>query len=511
MKKFGVSITTFFFISCFYTINAQEVADSVNITNVGDVINSKYQEYAPVISADGNLLMFTTKRPVNNKKRKKLFEQVWYSVKNDKTQKWSRAKPLSAAINQPKRNTSNIAVSNDGQKLLLYVDDLSGTGDIYESTLKGKNWSTPTKLPYPINTKYHESSASYSPDGNTIYFVSNRPNGKGGRDIWMCKKKNGKWGSAKNLGAKINSKEDEEAVFIHPDGKTLYFSSKKKGGYGGYDIYKATLKNNKWSTPKNMEKPINTKEDDLFFVVEANGKIAYYASDRKGTLGGKDIFKITFIPKSKKQAEPKLTLLKGIVSDAKMGTLLGARIELIDNDKNEVIANFTSNSSTGKYLISLPSGKDYGITVRANGYLFQSENINLPDSAAYQEVIKNIALKKIEIGSKIVLNNIFFDYNKATIKITSIAELKRLASLLLDNKTLKIEISGHTDNIGSSSYNQKLSTARAKAVVDYLVHLGINAKRLLFKGYGFEQPIASNDTEEGRAKNRRTEFKIINK
>ena len=486
----------------------------IHITNLSNSINSKHQEYAPVISADASLLMFTTKRPTEGKKKQKeILEQIWSSEFNDASKVWETPKALSENINNPKRNISNIALSNDGHKLLLYVDELTGTGDISESELKGSNWSDPVKLPKPINSPSHESSATYAPDGKTIYFVSDRQGGKGGRDIWSCMQdKEGKWGKAINLGAIVNSIEDEESVFMHPDGKTLYFSSKRKGGLGGYDIYKTELVKNKWSLPKNIGKPINTDGDDLFFVMEANGKIAYYSSDQKGTLGEKDIFKITFTSISKKKdVGPRLAILKGTISDEKTGTLLEADIELIDNVKHEVIAKFKSNSSTGKYLISLPSGKNYGINVNAAGYLFQSENVSLPDSAAYQEIVKNIKLKKLEVGTKIVLNNIFFDYDKATIKAESETELKRLIKLLNENPIMKIEISGHTDNKGSASYNQKLSESRAKTVVDYLVTNGINQMRLEFKGYGFTQPIFTNETEEERQLNRRTEFKIISK
>jgi outer membrane protein OmpA-like peptidoglycan-associated protein len=190
---------------------------------------------------------------------------------------------------------------------------------------------------------------------------------------------------------------------------------------------------------------------------------------------------------------------------------LEATIELIDNVKNEVLATFKSNSATGKYLVSLPSGKNYGISVKADNYLFHSENFDLPANADYQEVTKDIALKNVSVGTKIVLKNIFFDFNKSTLRPESTAELERLIKLLNDVPNMRIEISGHTDNKGSAEYNQKLSESRSKSVVDYLVSKGVNSGRLEFKGYGLTQPIASNDTEEGRQENRRTEFKILSK
>jgi outer membrane protein OmpA-like peptidoglycan-associated protein len=207
----------------------------------------------------------------------------------------------------------------------------------------------------------------------------------------------------------------------------------------------------------------------------------------------------------------KLTILKGIITDAKNGKELEAAIDLIDNDKNEVLATFKSNSATGKYLVTLPSGKNYGIAVKKDGYLFHSENFNLPDNADYQEFSKDVALKKIEVGSVIVLRNIFFDFDKATIRPESANELDRLIKLLQDNPTLKIELGSHTDSKGSDEYNMKLSDNRSKSVVDYLITKGIPAGRLVAKGYGETKPIDTNDTDAGRQNNRRTEFKILEK
>lgn len=485
----------------------------VVIENIGEEINSTSAEYAPVISADGSLLIFTTKRPTYKKqKEKELLEQIWMSEKDEKSGKWTKASPLAEVINHPKKNISNIAISNDGQRMLVYVDELDGTGNVYESTLSGINWSKPEKLPVPISSPDHESSATYSPDGNTIYFVSDRQGGIGGLDIWFAKKdKKGSWPKvATNLGPIVNSVEDEESIFIHPDGKTLYFSSKREGGLGGYDIYKTELVKKKWTVPVNIGEPVNTSGDDLFFVMEASGQVAYYASNQKGTLGDKDIFRISIQNKNVEEG-PKLALLKGTITDEKTAAPLEADIELIDNEKGEVIGKFKSNNISGKYLISLPSGKNYGINIVAPGYLFQSVNVNFPDTSSYIEIIKDIQLKKIELGTRIVLNNIFFDYAKSTIRPESHSELEKLAKILKENPTLKVEISGHTDNKGNAAYNQQLSQDRAKAVVDYLVTQAIPMDRLTFKGYGLEQPIATNDTEAGRQLNRRTEFKITAK
>jgi outer membrane protein OmpA-like peptidoglycan-associated protein len=422
---------------------------------------------------------------------------------------------------------------------LIYIDDTKGGGDIFEYSQKGEFWSKPERYNSKINTIFHETSASLSSDGRTLYFTSNKLEDNFGRhDIYKSTvDKNGKWGAAQNLGAVVNTPYDEESVFFHPDGKTLYFSSEGHKTMGSYDIFKSVFKNGKWSEPINLGYPINTAYQDVGFVLSASGKHGYYSSFRDSGFGEKDFSGLRFLELEKPVVinnenlqllnsnetgketiiEPvvevgnSLTLLKGLIIDELTQKFVEATIELVDNEKKEVIASFNSNSKTGKYLVSLPSGKNYGIAVKAEDYLFHSENFDIPSSSSYQEITKNIALKSISIGSKIVLKNIFFDFDKATIRTESSIELGNLIKLLSSVPSLRIEISGHTDNKGSSTYNLTLSESRAKAVVDYLETNGVNKSRLEYKGYGLTQPIATNDTEEGRQMNRRTEFKVLSK
>lgn len=486
----------------------------VFISNLGKEVNSAFPDYAPVISADATLLIFTSRRPVTDRekeKHKQSKENIYSSTYSETRKKWNNATILGEIVNQPGRHNSAIALSNDGQRMLLYRDDEYGNGDIWESELHGKDWSIPVKLPEPINSQNHEPSASISPDGRTIYFVSSRDGGQGGLDIWMCRQdENDKWGKAENLGDVINTSSDEEGVFIHPDGKTLYFSSKGHKSTGGYDIFKSVFEKGKWSKPENLGTYINTPGDDVYFVLTADGKTGYYSSEKKGGLGKNDLYSITFIP-LEKQKGPQLTLLKGTITDEITGTPLESKIVIKDIEKNETVTTIKSNSTTGKYLVSLPSDKNYGITVNSVGYLFHSENVNIPLSTGYQEIIKDIQLKKIEVGKKIVLNNIFYDFDKATLRTESVSELERMVQLMTENSTIKIELSSHTDNIGSDEYNIKLSQARAQSVVDYLISKDINKDRLIAKGYGESTPIATNETDEGRQLNRRTEFKILSK
>jgi outer membrane protein OmpA-like peptidoglycan-associated protein len=417
------------------------------------------------------------------------------------------------------RNNSAIGLSNDGQLMFLYRDDIHGNGDIYESVLKGTEWSSGVLMPEPVNTKYHESSASLSPDGKKLYYVSDRPGGIGGRDIWYCTlDANGKWTNAINIGLPVNTPQDEEGIFIHPDGKTMYFSSKGHNSLGGYDVYRTVRQtvDGKWSTPENLGAPLNTTGDDAYFVLEANGTTGYYTSSRPGGNGEKDIYKVTFKWIEEKHATPNLVLVKGVISDD-YGKPFGASIEIIDNEKNEIVTKLSSNSATGKYLVSLPAGKNYGIRISAKDYLFHSENFNIPESAAYAEIEKDIELKKIEVGKTIVLKNIFYDFDKATLRNESVSELERLVALMEEYPSLKIELSSHTDSKGTDDYNQALSQARAQSVVNYLISKSIGKDRLVAKGYGEAKPVALNenpdgtDNPEGRQLNRRTEFKILAK
>lgn len=515
----------------------------VFIDNLGLAINSKYLDYGPVITADQSVLIFTSRREGSTGGELDPNDMIYYE---DLYVSYNDEKGWSQAVNMRDLNTdghdATVGLSPDGQTLYTYKGVPDGT--IFESKLRGNTWSKPKELNKNINTKYHETSASISYDGKRLYFVSDKPkddfgnSSYGGKDIYVSElQPNGNWGPSKNIGAPINSKYDEEGVFSHPDGRTLYFSSKREGGMGGYDIYYSEKDDmGKWTEPVNIGYPVNTPEDDVFFTVAGNARYAYYSSSREGGYGLQDIYKITFLGPEKMMVmgaediliassnatisqkvkqevvevkKVRLTIMKGTITDAISTAPVEASIEIVDNEKNELISTISSNAATGKYLVSLPSGKDYGIAVKAQDYLFYSENINIPDATDYQEVTKDIVLSKVGIGSKIVLKNIFFDYGKETLRPTSLPELDRLVALLNSYPSMTIEIGGHTDNHGSLKFNTDLSEARAKSVVDYLVDKGISKSRLTYKGYAYLQPIATNDTEEGRQENRRVEFKVI--
>ncbi|NPA44981.1 MAG: OmpA family protein [Chlorobi bacterium] len=481
-----------------------------------DVLNSEFPDYAPLISADKSMMIFTSRRKGStggliSEEDGMLFEDIYVSY--NKNGSWTEPKNIGRPLNT-NTHDATVGLSPDGQKLFLYRNL-----DIYESNLIGNTWTTPKPLPSTINTSAVENSACISFDGKELFFIRGKtpkPETSNG-DIYVSHKINGQWSKAEKLSDVINTKYDEDGVFMHPDGRTLYFSSKGHNTMGGYDIFRTVRdENGVWSKPENLGFPVNSPDDDLYFVMAASGKEGYYSSVKKNGKGFMDIYKIDFPVKMEKDSVKKkkvalLTIVKGNVTNGKTGEKLEANIKITDNELDKQVLTAKSNSETGKYLVSLPSGKNYGMSVKKDGFLFFSENFNIPKSETYQEIIKNIKLFPIQKNVKVVLRNIFFDFDKATLRKESYPELKTLINLLRKNPEIKIEISGHTDNKGSHEYNAKLSQARAKAVVDYLISKGINSERLTYRGASWDEPIDTNATEQGRQNNRRVEFKIIDK
>ncbi|MFN3404028.1 MAG: OmpA family protein [Cytophagaceae bacterium] len=479
----------------------------VKIENLGPVVNSEFPEYAPVISADETVLIFTSRRPNTTGGKKEengqWFEDIYISTRDSLNGSWS--KPENIAYINTAGHDASIGLSPDGQELFIYKDE--GNGDIFVSVLEGNKWSEPKKIPGGINSKFHEPSATTSADEKVLFFTSDRDGGFGGYDIYMTKMlPNGQWALPKNLGPKVNTPYDEDAPFFHPDGKTLYFSSTGHNSMGGYDIFttEVDLEADTFSKPVNIGYPINTADNDIFFVWSADGTRGYFSSYREGGFGEKDIWVV-----SRPKPKVSLIVLKGKVFSKPNLVPVAATITVVDNETNKVVGVYTSNSFTGKYTIIVPPGKNYGISVEADRFLAYSENVDIPQKDDYFEVTKDIILEPLEKGSVTVLKNVFFDFAKADLRKESYGELDRFYKMLKENPTLCVEIAGHTDDVGNSESNQKLSEARAQSVVKYLVDKGIDEKRLLGVGYGEEFPVATNSTDEGRQLNRRTELIIV--
>jgi len=487
---------------CKFSINAMQHPVPFKPVNMGPEINTADDEYLPTATADESMLIFT--RKINNN------EDFYKSVKVDG--KWQTATYLSDQINTPEYNEGAQSISQDG-KYLFFTGcnrpDGLGRCDIYIAQKKGDDWGKPFDLAPPVNTPGWESQPSISADGRTLYFVSNRKGGYGGYDIWKSTLTDKGWGEPENLGPNINTSFDEQSPFIHPDDSTLYFCSNGWPGLGGKDLFVSRLgKDGKWQKPENLGYPINTNGDENGLTLTANGKDAFFSSNNLGGFGGYDIY--TFeLPENLRPHV--VTYVKGKVADAKTLEPLEAAVEIIDLQKNIPVYQDYSDINRGDFLATLTAGKNYGLNISKSGYLFYSQNFSLIGREANNPFNISVLLQPIEIGNKVILNNIFFDTNKFDLKPESLAELDKLVEFMMLNPTLHIEISGHTDNVGSTQANQILSENRAKSVYQYLIINKIDAGRLVYKGYGETQPIAPNDNEDGRKKNRRTEFKIISK
>jgi len=485
--------------------------------NLGENINSDDDEYWPSITVDGKTLIFTrlVGSSLASGKQRSLAQEDFYTSHLENNV-WQPCKPMTS-INTI-YNEGAQTISSDG-KLLFFTactrNDGRGSCDIYFSRNKDGKWSVPQNAGEPVNSPAWESQPSISANGQYLYFVSSRKGGKGGMDIWRCHL-NGFyewgmpiWGVPVNLGDSINTPGNEMSPFIHSDGKTLYFASDYWPGMGGYDIFYSRQKNDSvWSKPQNIGYPINSYKDEQGLVVDASGENAYYSSDRPGSKG-MDIY--SFVLHADARPSP-VSYIKGKVFDEDSGLPLCAKVELTDLDNSNSVIKGESCWEKGEFLMCLPLGKEYAFNVSKEGYLFYSDNIQVKEKTGIIDpYILEIKMKKIEIGGTVVLRNIFFDTGSYELLPRSKVELQKLIDFLEMNKTLFIEIEGHTDNIGSEDLNQKLSESRAKEVYDYLINFGIEKDRMVFRGYGYLQPISSNETAEGRALNRRTEFRITKK
>lgn len=656
----------------------------VRIENLGPNINSKFADYAPVLTEDENKIMFTSRREgttgnLVDPTDSMYLEDIYLSYRVDGD--WAPSKNVGKPINSTEHD-GTINLSPDGKKLLIYRT--VGGGDVFESTQQGIEWSSPKGIK-EINSKWYENHAAYSIDGKTLFFISNREDssGIGSKDIYVADvTENGKINNIRNAGEIINTKYEEDGVFCHPDGKTIYFSSRGHNTMGGFDIFKTTFENGIFTTPVNIGYPINSPEDDVFFILSKDGKRAYFSSYRDEGFGDKDIYVMHFLTDVEA-----LSSLQFSISDTTAGMNLQAIIEIKDlstgqvivkreTENGETIANVPAgkayqitvtsskylpytevidlpydagsqvvqrkvelsrdfqatvkgkliDASTniplageveflelgslevvklsvtdkkGEYDITLPPGRNYqvrvksvgytmkmdtvsigaemkgqellrnyslkkldrnlmsvlkgkifnaetgdtvsaqisiveyggvpvlvykkpgsydcvvfngaiyNITVNAEGFLTHTAQITVPEGVDKNEIIHDVALIRAEKGAKIVLNNIFFDFNKSTLRPNSYKSLNTLLSTMKRYPMMAIEISGHTDNVGSMSFNQRLSDARANVVRDFLIRNGIDPKRVGAFGRSYRQPIASNDNPQGRQLNRRTEIKIL--
>lgn len=493
-----------------------------SITNVGAEINSEFDDYAPVVNADETELIFTTRRREGNLNENvgddnRPFEDIFVSKKEGGS--WQPAKNIGASVNT-RFNDSNIALSPNGNILFLYKDGV-GDGDIFSSTRQPDGtWTKPAPLPGAVNSSFYESSISITKDESTIFFASERPGGLGGLDIYSCTKdKKGAWTVVRNLGPDINTEYDEEAPFIDYDGKTLYFSSKGRKGMGGYDIFKSTLINlekREWSDPENLGYPINTPDDEVFIVGTATPNRFYFSSVRSDGVGYSDIYLISDKQEPEKKVAEKKEIqpIKFIVEivDSETKSPIEAKARMRGKD-NSAIGSTSLGTGVFEFGIVSTVPKEYTVSVEMDGYIFENVKVLLGRATEEQQTInRKVLLRKIAVGEVSALRHVFFDFGKATLQEESSAELNMMVTMMKQNQSMQVEIGGHTDDVGSDSFNKKLSQQRADAVKGYLTSNGINSKRIKSIGYGEERPLVSNDDEAGgREINRRVEFKVIAK
>ncbi len=535
---------------CKIGIKYVENPKNVLIDNLGEGVNSEYPDYAPVWAPYDSVIFFTSRRSTNAKgKKAKRNKKVSYEFYEDifftsyKNGVWKDAGQFGKPINT-KGNDASVAVNPNGNLLLVYRGK-KRNGGIYITNYDSnkERWTKPKQVIRKINKKnYKESTLTFSKDSTTVYFVSDRKGGVGGKDIWYSKRKgnsNSGWSRPKNMGTDVNSIYNEEAVFLTKNDSVLYYSSQGHGTMGGYDVFRSyRLPDGRWSEPENLGYPLNTAGDDLFFVTNRSMRSGYFTSNgQEDCYGDNDLYEFFFYDKKEPDAdepddddliayikrpvnelimeEPvpittmQLTVLKLTVVEYESLIPLAATIEIIDNETQELIQTIQTNVNTGKCTVMLPSGKDYGMTVNSPGYMFHSDNVIVPEATGYNEVEKEVQLLPVNPGAKIVLSNVFFDSGKHKLKEESFPELTKLARVFSLYPKLVIEISGHTDSQGAAGANKALSERRAKACVDYMVSIGVQENQLTSAGYGEDEPRDTNKTKEGRANNRRVEAKII--
>jgi len=504
-----------------------------NIENQGNEVNTIYTEHTPVFSIDESILIFTSRKP--NPLNDELMydgqydEDIFISEKVDG--EWTTPVSISDSINTSEHEAT-ISLSYDGQQLFIYKEE--DEGSIYYSEFDGNEWRKPAKLGENINTRFRETHATQTLDGNTLYFTSSRPGGFGGQDIYLSNKMpDGSWGPAVNLGDSINTVKDEEGPYIHPDGVTLYFSSKGHKGMGGYDIFKSELtEDNKWSKAKNIGYPINTVEDDVFYFPTADGTRAYYASYRDDAIGKSDIYLIS-IPNAE---TTDITILTGQLTVC-TGKLPRAYITITDNITGDYY--LASPNKKGKFIFVAKRGVSYNVMIETEENVVFNENYTVSNNSPYQQLYKVIRLdpevvceNNVEVFSQDIIDslyidnsgtiydeflqieNILFDFGKAN-EITYNETLEQMVIYLNANHSAKIEIGAYADAKGKALFNYSLSLKRGEMVKKYLTDRGVNPEQLFVVGYGEENPIAKNINSdgtwnaEGQRLNRRAEFRVL--
>jgi len=488
--------------NCHYALKNMEHGYQFNPRPLDATVNRFRQQYFPVLTVDQQTLFFI---------RRNKDEDIMVSNRLENG-KWTEPSPISS-ITSP-FNEGTCSISGDG-RMLVFTSCMGrkgfGSCDLYVTYKEGNVWSEPENLGRPVNSTSWDSQPSLSPDGRTLYFVSDRKGGLGRRDIWVTHiDPEGEWDIPKNLGAPVNTAGDDISPFIHPNGQRLYFASDHYTGFGGFDIFFSDKKSGKWSSPENFGYPINTQADEVAMFITADGKHGYYSHESGSKQNKVSLIYHIDIPASL-QVALESGFIAGRIFDSENHEPLGAKVQLFDVGTEELVSQVQSDSINGKYVIVLTEGKEYALHVNRKGYLFRSYHFDYSKGQQKGDSLRaDIGLTPIAAGVSTTLNNIFFDFDKSSLNERSVAELKLVISFLKAHSGMKVEIGGYTDNIGDDMYNQHLSLERARSVYKYLVNNGIDKNQLTFKGYGSRFSLNNNATEAERSQNRRIEFKVLN-
>ncbi len=497
---------------------------NISVRNLGPTINTSNDEWDPCPTPDGKYLFFSTRNRPDGYGNSDVF--VSKNIKGE----WQRAENLGPSVNGKNDETiDNVTVDGTGLLLSGTFEGTFGQFDIYYIQRNDNGWGMLEHLPYPINTKYVDEGACLSSDGKVLIFTSDRPGGvgefhpygslyhgnqMGNMDLYACFKTDTGWSQPINLGPTINTPFAERSPYLHPDGRTLYFSSDGHPGLGKLDVFKAVrLREDswtEWSEPINLGKEINTILDDWGYKISLKGDSAFFAGQwRTGGFGGWDLYSVTLPSYARPQQFATIT---GKIQDP-TGKPLSAKVKFEDLSKNSSIGEVQSHPEDGSYIIILPLGKNYGYFIEKEGYFPSSNNIDLTNISKDTAITYDIILYPLDFllekKKKVRLNNIFFDFDKYELKPESFPELNRIVKILKDNPLLNIHIEGHTDSVGTEEYNMQLARRRAESVRNYLVNKGISNYRIVVFAFGSSIPIAPNTTEEGRALNRRVEIWFV--
>jgi outer membrane protein OmpA-like peptidoglycan-associated protein len=498
--------------SCDFSVEAVSHPVPFNPVNAGDSINTNAEEYWPSLNAESNELVFTRLEIIdrNGKKIISPQEDFYYSVSDSAG--WHKAKPLGSPVNT-EENEGAQTLSADG-RLLIFTGcgrpGGLGSCDLYISVNRNGKWTMPVNMGAPVNSAAWESQPALSADGNTLYFVSSRRGGKGNMDIWKAVKTSltpdglPVFGKVENV-SELNTVGNDLSPFLHADGRTLFFASDGLPGLGGKDIFLTRWRNGSWSAPVNLGYPVNSNLNEDGLTVEISGERAWFASARD-PLRGRDIYFFT-LPDSLRP-DP-VSYLKGLISDATTGKKLPADVTLTDLKTRKIVRRIYQEENDGDFLVCLPSGINYGVSINRKGYLFASENVSLVQGFTKERPRnEQFRLQPVAPGALTTLKNIFFETDSWQLLEESQSQLGEMELFMKQNPGVVMEVAGHTDNVGTAAYNLELSGKRADAVVQELKKRGIEPWRISSKGFGFKVPVGDNSTEEGRRLNRRTEFLI---